>query len=1143
MSEQQTRLMTVPIAALKGERPVRRGHWQLLIVLGLFVCLATGYSLVLPLGEADDETDHFALVRFVAENGRPPLTAEERHAIGPKGDASPFYHSLVALLTQHVDLSELPSLPDTQSRPQRLIPTDGFRSDRIFHTEDEALPWRGIVLAWHLARLVSIPLGAATVVVAYVTALSLFPHRRTFAAGVAAEVAFIPRFIINSAVVNDDALAVPLVVAAVYCMVRIAQGDRRLRSFVSLGALIGLAAVAKYHTLIVVIEATLLLFGLAWQEARRSTAVPPEGPGTSPHVFRGSVPRAVWLVWLRRWGWLMLALAGVAGWWFAFLLLRFNQVTELGWWRGLIAPLGDPVVGTGPGDGLGALASGGLSGWNWAWMVFRSFWLSYDWQHIFAPNWVYWGLGGLCLLAMIGWLPVLRRTARRLRSPAGMRRHAQPVCGGPPGRLDVAVLVLHLLLFLAIIALRGWLKPAPETAQGRHLYPALTALSIFFVAGLSQVPGLLGLRWGKLQPASASRGIGRTALLGSVTVVLLALSAATWPLILAPHYIPYLPIRRTPPAQVPMMHRQSTTLAAGLRLAGYDLHAPEGGCGASAVDDLDRPSVQAGGSLAVTRYWYAAAPQSRDYLVRLCLVDAAGHVVICHHSQPVDGRYPMRAWETGYLIRDAAEVPLPACLPAGTYAVHMALVPLRLDTPAGEADATAQPLDEIALGRICVLPQPAWAAALDTIDMYTAEGRTQSARVDMRQLRQSLTLVVIRALRDSAAGHPSDLVLARDPADPGADGAAVAWLPAAPPTAYHCPNGAVVAAGSFVLHPGVAPGFYRPVGTNVPARELTISVDVRRRDFQAPATTPDRLAARATFAGAEAAGRPVIALVDYAADTAAREAGESIPITAYWQAQVTMNRPYVVSLYLLDPLAQVGGQIDLTLGGHYPNVLWAPGEYVTETYALPVRAGTPAGLYSVQLGLYDYGVLDGGQNAVLRFLTVTSSTDPTPAERLQLAQIRVKDPAEGTPPATPVQVELGGQIRLQGYDLVAPADGTAEPSLGARGMLNLALHWQATRRPAMDYTVFTQLVGPDGRVWGQQDNQPQGGRYPTTAWEVGQSVVDRYSLTLSVDAPRGEYRLLVGMYDLATGIRLPAATEDGTRLADDAILIATVPVR
>ena len=142
----------------------------------------------------------------------------------------------------------------------------------------------------------------------------MFPNRRFFAAGAAAFVAFIPRFVINSAVINDDNLVVPLVTGAVLVLVHMAQGQCRTRRFVLLGALMGAAAVTKYHALVLLPETTLVLAFLAWRQ--------------------GWKWRDTW----RRWGVVMASFLLAAGWWYAFLILRFNQVAELGWSRGSWPP-------------------------------------------------------------------------------------------------------------------------------------------------------------------------------------------------------------------------------------------------------------------------------------------------------------------------------------------------------------------------------------------------------------------------------------------------------------------------------------------------------------------------------------------------------------------------------------------------------------------------------------------------------------------------------------------------------------------------------------------------------------------------------------------------------------------------------------
>lgn len=106
--------------------------------------------------------------------------------------------------------------------------------------------------------------------------------------------------------------------------------------------------------------------------------------------------------------------------------------------------------------------------------------------------------------------------------------------------------------------------------------------------------------------------------------------------------------------------------------------------------------------------------------------------------------------------------------------------------------------------------------------------------------------------------------------------------------------------------------------------------------------------------------------------------------------------------------------------------------------------------------------------------------------------------------------------------------------------MSLALYWQTRGTPAEDYTVFTQLLGPQGRVWSQQDNPPQQGRYPTSAWAAADRIVDRYHLELPPDAPPGEYQMLAGMYRWPGGERLPATNAEGVPYPNNAIRLTTL---
>lgn len=115
---------------------------------------------------------------------------------------------------------------------------------------------------------------------------------------------------------------------------------------------------------------------------------------------------------------------------------------------------------------------------------------------------------------------------------------------------------------------------------------------------------------------------------------------------------------------------------------------------------------------------------------------------------------------------------------------------------------------------------------------------------------------------------------------------------------------------------------------------------------------------------------------------------------------------------------------------------------------------------------------------------------------------------------SPVEAQLGSNVRLLGYRL----EGEAQPG----NTLQLTLYWEALGQSALDYTVFTHLVGPGAAMLGQMDHPPQNGAAPTSTWQPGQQLADRYEITVREDAPAGPARLLIGMYDPATEDRLPA---------------------
>jgi hypothetical protein len=81
--------------------------------------------------------------------------------------------------------------------------------------------------------------------------------------------------------------------------------------------------------------------------------------------------------------------------------------------------------------------------------------------------------------------------------------------------------------------------------------------------------------------------------------------------------------------------------------------------------------------------------------------------------------------------------------------------------------------------------------------------------------------------------------------------------------------------------------------------------------------------------------------------------------------------------------------------------------------------------------------------------------------------------------------------------------------------LSLRLVWQAHGHVAQDYWVFAHLLGPDGQRYAQVDQQ-----YQMSQWQPGVFVEQELLLTLPADAPRGKYRVVLGVYDIQSGERL-----------------------
>jgi len=401
-----------------------------------FVVLATWYSVTVPLGEAPDEVPHFTYIRYLAQHGRLPTTGEEHEAFQP-----PLYYAAGAALTFWIeDRSDAPFA--VRANANFDVADARAPKNLLLHTADEAWPYRGWALAWHVVRLLSIALGAVTVYAIYRLGGVLFSQRPAVPLGMAALAAFTPQFLFVSAVVNNDNAATAfsaLILWRVAALLREsavqaataaaqARGQAVWKGSAGLGLLLGLGLLSKANLIALVPVAGVAIM-IAGSQAPRGLRLR-RALGGLAVTFGLAVLLAGWY-FLRNW-----VLHGdPMGWSF---LLEIN-----------------------------ARRAGPLTAEVLAWLfrgVFRSFWLG--WIGIAFEGWIYWALGAGCLVGVAGFVVWL-----------ACRRHELEGWT----RWTLALLGLHAAITVG--SLIQWTATVLGTDQGRLIYPILPTVMLVLAAG------------------------------------------------------------------------------------------------------------------------------------------------------------------------------------------------------------------------------------------------------------------------------------------------------------------------------------------------------------------------------------------------------------------------------------------------------------------------------------------------------------------------------------------------------------------------------------------------------------------------------------------------------------------------------------
>lgn len=262
-----------------GRRPWALTPRVSVVILAVaYVSLALTFSLLTRAYEADDEQAHVQYIEYVVRHDAIPhisvANLQESHQ-------PPLYY-LVAAGWQ--DLLGIPAFTPVTVPEHYKNP---FIPDRLVLSHDYTPSQHREAVYLHELRLLSILLGLGTVLLAYGGA-KVAGLRESVALSVGLFVAIMPRELVVSSAVTNDALVIPLCALSLVLFLlserarRTGRPGHRRLDVAAMGLCLGAAAATKFNSLPV----AAVLIGLAWVPSVRW---PPPTPRRRPGKILSTV--------------------------------------------------------------------------------------------------------------------------------------------------------------------------------------------------------------------------------------------------------------------------------------------------------------------------------------------------------------------------------------------------------------------------------------------------------------------------------------------------------------------------------------------------------------------------------------------------------------------------------------------------------------------------------------------------------------------------------------------------------------------------------------------------------------------------------------------------------------------------------------
>jgi len=246
--------------------------------------------------------------------------------------------------------------------------------------------------------------------------------------------------------------------------------------------------------------------------------------------------------------------------------------------------------------------------------------------------------------------------------------------------------------------------------------------------------------------------------------------------------------------------------------------------------------------------------------------------------------------------------------------------------------------------------------------------------------------------------------------------------------------------------------------------------------------------------------------------------GDTITVTLYWKALKPSPASLITYFHSVDSVAVRRDSYPAT--GNLLATEWVAGQTWAERYVitLPPDAKTQT-VDALTVGLYDAGT----KQVLPAFDSAGNPVTPI------VGRIAIHNPPSSFEP----QYRFGGLI---GMDAPIVTRQWANASAGPVEF-EVCLRWIALARTPTDYHVFVHILAEPDQLIAQSDFEPKQARYPTSAWQPGEIVED--CVTLNVPYQQAASVIVAtGMYDAATGDRLPVTDSAGRALDNAMIVIA-----